>query len=276
MTRRQDARPAFVRDGTVYAFWRRTLRETRSIYGRDCRPLIRAGARVADASTRRRTGTKPNDGLRRPSKHAPDDRSAHCGAQPRREGVAPRRGGAQGGLSRLARRTSRLRQQAAMFQAEWQIERELALLARGRQPIVAGPWLSEVGFEVLYWIPFLRWFEDRYRVDRERVIAVSRGGSAEWYGDVADRYVEIFDHIDPETFARRNAERRDAGRIGRPEADESRAFDDEILHDGRARSVGLGNASRLPSGADVPPVQSVLVRQPSARSRHLAYSPPSA
>lgn len=39
-TRRQDARPAFVRDGTVYAFWRRTLRDTRSIYGRDCRPLI--------------------------------------------------------------------------------------------------------------------------------------------------------------------------------------------------------------------------------------------
>lgn len=40
VTRRQDARPAFVRDGTVYAFWSRTVRETRSIYGRDCRPLV--------------------------------------------------------------------------------------------------------------------------------------------------------------------------------------------------------------------------------------------
>jgi CMP-N-acetylneuraminic acid synthetase len=40
VTRRQDARPAFVRDGTVYAFWRRTLAETGSIYGRDCRPLL--------------------------------------------------------------------------------------------------------------------------------------------------------------------------------------------------------------------------------------------
>jgi CMP-N,N'-diacetyllegionaminic acid synthase len=39
VTRRQDARPAFVRDGTVYAFWRRTL-EAGSIYGRDCRPLL--------------------------------------------------------------------------------------------------------------------------------------------------------------------------------------------------------------------------------------------
>lgn len=40
ITRRQDARPAFVRDGTVYAFWTRTLRETRSIYGHNCRPLV--------------------------------------------------------------------------------------------------------------------------------------------------------------------------------------------------------------------------------------------
>jgi CMP-N-acetylneuraminic acid synthetase len=40
VTRRQDARPAFVRDGTAYAFWTRTLRDTHSIYGNDCRPLI--------------------------------------------------------------------------------------------------------------------------------------------------------------------------------------------------------------------------------------------
>lgn len=40
VTRRQDARPAFVRDGTVYAFWTQTMRETRSIYGHDCRPLV--------------------------------------------------------------------------------------------------------------------------------------------------------------------------------------------------------------------------------------------
>src|SRR5688572_30907970 len=101
---------------------------------------------------------------------------------------------------RLARRTDRARQQAALFRTEWQIERELAALARGRGPIVAGPWLSEVGFEALYWIPFLGWFEDRFRVDRERVVAVSRGGVGDWYGGVATRYVEIFDHVDPAAF----------------------------------------------------------------------------
>jgi CMP-N,N'-diacetyllegionaminic acid synthase len=40
ITRRQDTRPAFVRDGTAYVFWRRTLREKRSIYGEHCHPLV--------------------------------------------------------------------------------------------------------------------------------------------------------------------------------------------------------------------------------------------
>jgi CMP-N,N'-diacetyllegionaminic acid synthase len=40
VTRRQDARPAYVRDGTVYAFWTRTLVEHGSIYGRRSLPLL--------------------------------------------------------------------------------------------------------------------------------------------------------------------------------------------------------------------------------------------
>jgi CMP-N,N'-diacetyllegionaminic acid synthase len=40
ITRRQDTRPAFVRDGTAYVFWARTLREMRSIYGEHCHPLV--------------------------------------------------------------------------------------------------------------------------------------------------------------------------------------------------------------------------------------------
>lgn len=40
VTRRQDARLAYVRDGTVYTFWRRTLAEKGSLYGDDCRPLV--------------------------------------------------------------------------------------------------------------------------------------------------------------------------------------------------------------------------------------------
>ena len=40
VTRRQDARVAYSRDGTVYAFRRDTLERHGSIYGTDCRPLV--------------------------------------------------------------------------------------------------------------------------------------------------------------------------------------------------------------------------------------------
>jgi CMP-N-acetylneuraminic acid synthetase len=40
ITRRQDARPAYSRDGTVYACWARTIEESGTIYGDDCRPLL--------------------------------------------------------------------------------------------------------------------------------------------------------------------------------------------------------------------------------------------
>lgn len=40
LTRRQDARPAYWRDGTVYACWRRTIDRFNSLYGDDCRPIV--------------------------------------------------------------------------------------------------------------------------------------------------------------------------------------------------------------------------------------------
>jgi CMP-N,N'-diacetyllegionaminic acid synthase len=39
-TRRQEATPAYKRDGTVYAFWRRTVSRAGDIYGCPCVPLI--------------------------------------------------------------------------------------------------------------------------------------------------------------------------------------------------------------------------------------------
>jgi hypothetical protein len=146
----------------------------------------------------------------------------------RRAAAVPKRG------VRIARRAGRLREQAAVVADEWRVEREIAAVARGRGPIIAGPWLSEVGFEVLYWIPFLRWFEDRYRVDRERVIAVSRGGVAGWYGDLAGRYVEIFDHITPAEFGRRNRERHQREEAGGQKQTTISSFDEELIAAARA------------------------------------------
>lgn len=106
-------------------------------------------------------------------------------------------------------RQAELAEQAGWNRTEWQVEREIAALVDGDHPIVVGPWLAEVGYEVLYWIPFLRWVSAAFQLDPARVTAVSRGGVAAWYTDVASRYVEIWDHIEPAEFARRNAERGD-------------------------------------------------------------------
>ena len=40
ITRRQDVRPAYFRDGTVYAFRRDTIARHGNLYGEDCRPLV--------------------------------------------------------------------------------------------------------------------------------------------------------------------------------------------------------------------------------------------
>jgi hypothetical protein len=74
-------------------------------------------------------------------------------------------------------------------------DRQLAKLQRGSRPIVAGPWRSEIGFEVLYWIPLLNWFAQQYDVGPDRLVAVSRGGAGAWYANVCGRYVDIFDHF---------------------------------------------------------------------------------
>jgi hypothetical protein len=88
-----------------------------------------------------------------------------------------------------------------VVRGEWRAELELERIVAGNAPIIAGPWISEVGYEVLYWVPFLRWVAAAYRIPPERVIVVSRGGTAGWYGTLAARYVEVFDHVTPADLA---------------------------------------------------------------------------
>lgn len=121
---------------------------------------------------------------------------------------------------------------------EWSVRRELRRAARGSGPVIVGPWLSEVGYEALYWVPFVRWFADHYHVDPARLVVVSRGGVASWYGDIASRYVDLLDLFPPEEFAARNAARQASGdqkqlAVG--------SFDDEILTRVRA-ALGIPGA----------------------------------
>ena len=70
-------------------------------------------------------------------------------------------------------------------------------------PVLAGPWLGEVGFELLYWIPFLRWAVSEFPGLRRQLVIQSRGGVASWYEGLATRYVDLFDHFSLRKFRAR-------------------------------------------------------------------------
>lgn len=96
----------------------------------------------------------------------------------------------------------------------WWIDRALAAelrgLARSGRPVVAGPWLGEVGFELLYWRPFLDWAIPEFGFDPARVVAVSRGGPSAWYRRVASRYRDALELLSPEELRGMGRARVDA------------------------------------------------------------------
>ncbi|MGH9348736.1 MAG: hypothetical protein ACRD26_15870 [Vicinamibacterales bacterium] len=130
---------------------------------------------------------------------------------------------------RSARKRARAREQLGFAREARAVEREIASAAGGSGPIVAGPWLAEVGYEALYWVPFLRWFQDAYRIAPERITVVSRGGVREWYGGIAGTYVDIFDHLSPAELAARNEARMKVEEDGGRKQSAAGALDGDIL-----------------------------------------------
>jgi hypothetical protein len=106
-----------------------------------------------------------------------------------------------------SRRKAHLEERWGFYRTEWGIEREIEKIVTRDRLLVVGPWLSEVGFETLYWVPFLHWLKTAFHIDPARVVAVSRGGVGSWYEGVAGRYVEMWEGLEPAEFARRNAAR---------------------------------------------------------------------
>jgi hypothetical protein len=151
---------------------------------------------------------------------------------------------AQKPLVRFARRSARRREQIAIEREADSLDRQLAALASGRAPIVAGPWLAEVGYEVLYWIPFLRWWRDTYGIDRRRLVVLSRGGMDALYRDVAGGYLDLFDLAAPEVLARQNPARRAEPGGGGLKQFEAGEVDEILLAAARAR-LGTGAAPRV-------------------------------
>ena len=85
----------------------------------------------------------------------------------------------------------------------WAAERDIERAVAGTGPLLVGPWTGEVGYEVLYWIPFLRWLTAAYRLRPERVVAVSRGGAGSWYAGIAGTYIDVLELMTPEAFGAR-------------------------------------------------------------------------
>jgi hypothetical protein len=150
-------------------------------------------------------------------------------------------------LNRHLRELRALLQQQADFTTEaltragWQSDLEAAQqralhralnLTQTRDDVIVGPWTGEVGFELLYWIPFLNWLVDQ-GLDPSRLIVVSRGGTASWYRHLTTRYVDLLDLVTADEFREETAGPK-------KQMDREREFDRRMVETVRAR-LGLPN-----------------------------------
>lgn len=117
------------------------------------------------------------------------------------------------------------------------MKRELRSLAASDVPIVVGPWLSEVGFELLYWIPFLNWAVREHGLPRQRLISLSRGGAGCWYRQLCGGAVDVFDLVSIDDYRSRNQERWRAE--GNQKQYSATEFDDALIERARMR-LNLG------------------------------------
>lgn len=130
-------------------------------------------------------------------------------------------------------RRQRVQERWAAVRTEIGLEQEIERLADPGDPIVVGPWLSEVGYEALYWVPFVRWFKQTYRIKPEQLLVVSRGGAGAWYSDITPNRFEVFDHVTPDAFAA-SAASRAAGAAGTLKQLEMPPFERDLVERARA------------------------------------------
>jgi len=134
----------------------------------------------------------------------------------------------------------------ALRTAGWQSEDEVAQtqaiqralqIAKGTGDVIVGPWTGEVGFELLYWIPFLNWLVEQ-GLDPARLVVISRGGAAPWYRHLTPRYIDVLDLMTPDQFRERTSEGK------RKQYSPSRDLDRELL-DRIREAHGLRHAKHI-------------------------------
>ena len=178
---------------------------------------------AADITAQRAEARKLLEGARDESRHT-HAMFAELRSSVRRQETA---------LRRLARRSGI---EAEFELTEQRVIDRLERMRRGTQPIIVGPWTGEIGFELLYWAPFVRWAVEKFNLPVERLVIVSRGGTAAWYAIDGARYVDVFSLATPEEFRAHTEATKKQRTV--------RAFDREILRRVR-RAAGGGSAGVL-------------------------------
>ncbi|HEY5616581.1 MAG TPA: hypothetical protein VIK60_01475 [Vicinamibacterales bacterium] len=119
----------------------------------------------------------------------------------------------------------------------------ITMLGRQNHPIIAGPWLTEAGFELLYWIPFLAWAKAYGSFHDDQLFVISRGGAASWYRHITPNYHDILSFFGADEFRRMN-EARVHEQKGRLKHFDTGEFDRQIIEKVR-RARGLGKVKIL-------------------------------
>jgi glycosyltransferase involved in cell wall biosynthesis len=122
---------------------------------------------------------------------------------------------------------------------------ELEPLRKTTAPIVVGPWVGEVGYELLYWIPFLNWALKEFGLDQRRLIVVSRGGARHWYRHITNEYVDVFDLFSLDEYREANELRWD--KAGHQKQYRVEQMDRDIADRVKAR-LGLDHVEMLHPG----------------------------
>jgi hypothetical protein len=82
--------------------------------------------------------------------------------------------------------------QASLAERQQAVGGLIQQLSHDTAPIIVGPWRSEVGFEALYWLPFLRFCATRISAFTKRSVVVSRGGAGCLYAGLGGRIMDLY------------------------------------------------------------------------------------
>ena len=117
----------------------------------------------------------------------------------------------------------------------------LRRLATSDKPIVLGPWRSELGFEQLYWLPFLNWALKTYKINTDRCIALTRGGLGALYP--AKQSVDLFTLRTVDQVRLENQVDYETRKLQKQT--QITAWDRQVVHDAAERVYGQGQRFHL-------------------------------